>query len=125
MSRLTVSQIVKLHEQLIQQTGGSYGIRDMGLLESAVEAPFQSFGEHELYPSIQAKAARLGYGLIKNHAMIDGNKRIGAHAMLVMLALNGVSLQYTQKDLYTVILDVVAGQKGYEDLLDWILKKQI
>lgn len=125
MIRLTVSQIVKLHEQLIQQTGGSYGIRDMGLLESAVEAPFQSFGEHELYPSIQAKAARLGYGLIKNHAMIDGNKRIGAHAMLVMLALNGVSLQYTQKDLYTVILDVAAGQKGYEDLLDWILKKQI
>ena len=111
MIRLTVSQIVKLHEQLIQQTGGSYGIRDMGLLESAVEAPLQSFGEHELYPSIQAKAARLGYGLIKNHAMIDGNKRIGAHAMLVMLALNGVSLQYTQKDLYTVILDVAAGQK--------------
>lgn len=63
MIRLTVSQIVKLHEQLIQQTGGSYGIRDMGLLESAVEAPCQSFGEHELYPSIQAKAARLGYGL--------------------------------------------------------------
>ena len=60
---------------------------------------------------------------VKNHAMIGGNKRIGAHAMLVMLALNGVSLQYTQKDLYTVILDVAAGQKGYEDLLDWILTK--
>lgn len=57
--------------------------------------------------------------------MIDGNKRIGAHAMLVLLALNGVSLRYTQKDLYTVILDVAAGQKGYEDLLDWILEKQI
>ena len=125
MIRLTASQVINLHEQLIQQTGGSHGIRDMGLLESAVEAPFQAFGEHELYPSIQAKAARLGYGLIKNHAMIDGNKRIGAHAMLVMLALNGVSLRYTQKDLYTVILDVAAGQKGYEDLLDWILEKQI
>lgn len=125
MIRLTASQIIKLHEQLTQQTGGSHGIRDMGLLESAIEAPFQSFGEHELYPSVQAKAARLGYGLIKNHAMIDGNKRIGAHAMLVLLALNGVSLRYTQKDLYTVILDVAAGQKGYEDLLDWILEKQI
>ena len=125
MIRLTAAQVIKLHEQLIQQTGGRHGIRDMGLLESAVEAPFQAFGEHELYPSIQAKAARLGYGLIKNHAMIDGNKRIGAHAMLVMLALNGVSLRYTQKDLYTVILDVAAGQKGYEDLLDWILEKQI
>lgn len=125
MIRLTASQIIKLHEQLIQQTGGSHGIRDMGLLESAIEAPFQSFGEHELYPSVQAKAARLGYGLIKNHAMIDGNKRIGAHAMLVMLALNGVSLQYAQKDLYAIILDVAAGKKGYEDLLDWILEKQI
>lgn len=123
MIRLTASQIIKLHEQLIQQTGGSHGIRDMGLLESAIEAPFQSFGEHELYPSVQAKAARLGYGLIKNHAMIDGNKRIDA--MLVMLALNGVSLQYAQKDLYTIILDVAAGKKGYEDLLDWILEKQI
>lgn len=125
MIRLTASQIIKLHEQLIQQTGGSHSIRDMGLLESAVETPFQSFGEHELYPSVQAKVARLGYGLIKNHAMIDGNKRIGAHAMLVLLSLNGVSLRYTQKDLYTVILDVAAGQKGYKDLLDWILEKQI
>lgn len=125
MIRLTVSQIIKLHEQLIQQTGGSHGIRDMGLLESAAEAPFQSFGEHEMYPSIQAKAARLGYGLVKNHAMVDGNKRIGAHAMLVMLALNGVSLRYTQKDLYTIILDIAAGQKEYVDLLNWILKKQI
>lgn len=97
MIRLTASQIIKLHEQLIQQTGGSHGIRDMGLLESAIEAQFQSFGEHELYPSVQAKAARLGYGLIKNHAMIDGNKRIGAHAMLVLLALNGVSCGIRKK----------------------------
>ena len=55
-----------------------------------MEAPYQSFGGEELYPTIQAKAARLGYGLIKNHCMIDGNKRIGTHAMLVFLALNGI-----------------------------------
>ena len=89
MIMLTKEQILLLHTQLIEITGGSDGIRDIGLLESALESPFQSYGGVELYPSIQAKAARLCYGLVKNHAMIDGNKRIGCHAMLVFLALNG------------------------------------
>lgn len=87
MIKLSIKQILMLHTQLIEQTGGSNGVRDYNLLESAVETPFQSFGGMELYPSIQAKAVRLGYGLIKNHPMIDGNKRIGTHAMLVLLAL--------------------------------------
>ena len=68
-----------------------------------------------MYPTIQAKAARLGYGLIKNHCMIDGNKRIGTHAMLVFLALNGIELKYMQKELYETILDVAAGKIEYED----------
>ena len=87
MIKPSIEQILMLHTQLIEQTGGSNGVRDYNLLESAVETPFQSFGGKELYPTIQAKAVRLGYGLIKNHPMIDGNKRIGAHAMLVFLAL--------------------------------------
>lgn len=94
------------------------------MLESAIEAPFQSFGGDELYPTIQAKAARLGYGLIKNHCMIDGNKRIGTHVMLVFLALNGIELSYTQKELYEVILQVASGELEYEDLLKWILRHQ-
>ena len=89
MIRLTKKQVLMLHTQLIESTGGSDGIRDEGLLDSALESPFQSFGGEELYPSIQAKAARLCYGLVKNHAMVDGNKRIGAHTMLVFLAVNG------------------------------------
>ena len=84
MKRLSKKQILMLHTQLIQQTGGSDGVRDYNLLDSALE----SFGGEDLYPTLQAKAARLGYGLIKNHCMIDGNKRIGTHAMLVFLALN-------------------------------------
>ena len=87
MKKLSKKQILMLHTQLIQQTGGSDGVRDYNLLDSALENPFQSFRGEELYPTIQAKAARLGYGLIKNHCMIDGNKRIGTHAMLVFLAL--------------------------------------
>ncbi len=89
MIRLKKEQVLMLHAQLISAIGGCDGIRDEGLLDSALETPFQSFGGEELYPSIQSKAARLCYGLVKNHAMLDGNKRIGAHTMLVFLAING------------------------------------
>ena len=124
MIKLSKEQILMLHTQLIRQTGGSDGVRDYNLLDSALETPFQSFGGDELYPTIQAKAARLGYGLIKNHCMIDGNKRIGTHAMLVFLALNGIELKYTQKELYETILDVAAGNMEYEGLLQWVLDHQ-
>lgn len=124
MKRLSKKQILMLHTQLIQQTGRSDGVRDYNLLDSALETPFQSFGREDLYPTLQAKAARLGYGLIKNHCMIDGNKRIGTHAMLVFLALNGIELSYTQKELYETILGVAAGTITYEGLLEWILEHQ-
>ena len=74
MKRLSKEQILMLHSQLIEQTGGIDGVRDFNLLESAIETPFQAFGGEELYPTIQAKGTRLGYGLIKNHCMLDGNK---------------------------------------------------
>ena len=104
MIRPTKRQVLRMHEELIATAGGSSGIRDESLLEAALAAPFVSFGGVDLYPTLEQKAARLGYGLIKNHAMIDGNKRIGAHTMLVFLALNGIRLQYTQEELYTIIL---------------------
>ena len=106
MIKLTKEQILMLHSELIKTTGGSDGIRDIGLLESALETPFQSYGGEELYPSIWAKAARFCYGLVKNHALVDGNKRIGVHAMLVFLSVNGYELEYTQKELSNLILDV-------------------
>ncbi len=91
MKRLSREQIIMLHSQLIEQTGGIDGVRDFNLLESAVETPFQAFAGEELYPTIQAN------GLIKNHLLVslDGNKRIGTHAMLVFFALNGIELRYT------------------------------
>lgn len=122
---LTKKQVLMLHTHLIESTGGCDGIRDEGLLDSALESPFQSFGGEELYPSVQAKAARLCYGLVKNHAMIDGNKRIGAHTMLVFLAVNGYGLKYTQKELVDLILNVADDRKGYEDILLWILEHQV
>ncbi len=83
MKILSKQQVLKLHEILIAQSGGSPEIRDDGLLESALNAPFQSFDDTDLYPSLLEKAARLGYGLINNHPFVDGNKRIGTHTMLV------------------------------------------
>ncbi len=125
MIKLTKEQVILLHSQLIRETGGIDGIRDEGLLESALEAPFQSYGDQELFPTVQSKAARLCYGLIKNHAMLDGNKRIGTHAMLVFLALNGIELCYTQKELYEEILSVAAGETGMEELLRWVIGHQM
>ena len=125
MKRLSKEQILMLHSQLIEEYCGSDGVRDYNLLDSALENPFQSFGGEELYPTLQAKAARLGYGLIKNHCMIDGNKRIGTHAMLVFLAINGIELDYTQKELYETILAIADGSLEYEDLLKWILEHQV
>ena len=82
MRRLSKEQILMLHSQLIEQTGGILGVRDFNLLESAIETPFQVFDVEELYPTIQAKGTRLGYGLIKNHCMLDGNKRIGTQVII-------------------------------------------
>lgn len=125
MIKLTKEQILLLHAQLVEVTGGSGGIRDIDLLESALESPFQTYDGEELYSSMQAKAARLCYGLVKNHALIDGNKRIGAHAMLTFLLLNGYELSYSQKELSDMILDVAAGKKEYEDILQWVLEHQL
>ena len=125
MKRLSQEQVLILHTQLIEEFGGSNGVRDYSLLESALDTPFQSFDGEELYPTLQAKAARLGFGLIKNHCMIDGNKRLGAHVMLVFLAINGIELGYTQKELFETVLAVARGDLDYEGLLQWVLKHQL
>lgn len=109
---------------MIETTGGSQGVRDEGMLESALYNPFQSFGGEELYPSIQAKAVQLCYGLVKNHAMVDGNKRIGTHVMLVFLALNGYELTYSQQELSDTILALASGKIGARELLQWIIRHQ-
>ncbi|MBO5096972.1 MAG: type II toxin-antitoxin system death-on-curing family toxin [Agathobacter sp.] len=125
MKRLSKEQILMLHSQLIQQTGGIDGVRDFNLLESAIDTPFQVFAGEELYPTIQAKGTRLSYGLIKNHCMLDGNKRIGVHAMLVFFTLNGIQLAYTQKELYEMVLAVAEGSMDYEAMLQWVLEHQV
>lgn len=120
MKILSKQQVLKLHEMLIAQSGGSPEIRDEGLLESALNAPFQSFGDTDLYPSLLEKAARLGYGLIKNHPFVDGNKRIGTHTMLVFLAINHAELAYSDEELISLILGIAAGEYDDKHLLNWL-----
>ena len=116
--------MLELHASLIKATGGSAGIRDKGMLDMALNNPFQVFGGKELYPSIQAKAARLCFGLVKNHTMLDGNKRLGTHVMLIFLALNGYELSYSQKELCDLILALASGDIGEKEILQWIIEHQ-
>jgi len=124
MIEITKKQVVKLHSDLISRSGGTPGIRDEDLLDSALAAPFQGFGGEELFPTLQAKAARLGYGIIKNHPMVDGNKRLGTHLMLIFLDINGVELDYKKDEMEQLILGVAAGEITLEQLLEWIIDHQ-
>ena len=121
MIRLSREQILMLHHQLIERYGGSHGIRDEGMLDSALSAPFQSFGETDFYPTTQEKAVRLAYGLVMNHPFHDGNKRIGALAMLTMLDLNHISLKTNSAELTEVFLQLASGVLKEKDLLAWVL----
>ena len=120
MKILKKRQILLLHSVLIAESGGSDGIRDEGLLDSAINTPFQTFSGQDLYPTVLEKAVRLGFGLIRNHPFIDGNKRIGTHAMLVFLNLNSITLSYEDDELISTILSVASGEMDADGLLKWI-----
>lgn len=120
MKILKKRQILLLHSVLIAESGGSDGIRNEGLLDSAVNTPFQTFSGQDLYPTVLEKAVRLGFGLIRNHPFIDGNKRIGTHAMLVFLNLNSITLSYEDDELISTILSVASGEMDADGLLKWI-----
>jgi len=120
MKILSEKQVLFLHEQLIVRTGGSVEIRDERLLKSALNAPFQTFGGNDLYPTILEKASRLGFGLIKNHPFADGNKRIGTHVMLVFLAVNQIDLQYQPPELTALIMGIASDDFDEVYLLNWL-----
>lgn len=120
MIRLTKNQILFLHKILIQKFGGILGIRDENLLDSAIETPFQTFAGQDLYPLIIEKATRLAYGLIKNHPFLDGNKRIGAHAMLTFLEINNIKVTADDEELIKIILGVADNSVTYEKFLNFL-----
>lgn len=120
---IILDDVLAFHEQMEKTFVMDKGIHDMGLLESAVSTPFQTFGGQDLYPSILDKAARLCYGLTKNHPFRDGNKRSAVHSMLVFLYINGIELKYTQLELEEMIISVAASRMSSEELKKWIEKR--
>lgn len=120
MIRFSKEKVELLHQLIAQETGGSVGIRDEGLLDSAIEGIFQTFDGKELYKTKEEKGAGLGYMLISNHAFHDGNKRIGMHVMLTFLEVNGIRLECSDDDIIEAGLGVASGRMGYDDLLDWV-----
>ena len=120
MIRFSEEKVLLLHQLIIAETGGSAELRDIGLLNSALEGIFQTFGGEELYPTKEEKGARLGYTLISNHAFVDGNKRIGMYVMLTFLEVNGIHMDCTNEDVAEAGLGVASGEMKYEDLLAWV-----
>ena len=125
MIKFSKDKVLLLHKLIAEETGGSIGIRDEALLESALENAFAGFGDTEFYPSKEEKGARLGYTLISNHAFVDGNKRIGMYVMLTFLEVNGIHMDCTNEDIVHAGLSVAAGRMGYEELLEWVRRHRI
>jgi death-on-curing protein len=120
MITLTKEQIIMLHEAIYERYGGSCGVLNEGMLDSALQAPFQTFGGEELFPDTKDKILRLAYGLIKNHSFRDGNKRIGALVLLVLLELNGWHVNATNEEFADIIMGIAASEKDDEDLKQWV-----
>ncbi len=122
MIKFSKDKVLLLHQLIAEQTGGSIGVRDESLLDSALEGIYTTFDRQELYPTKEEKGARLGYTLISNHAFVDGNKRIGMYVMLTFLEVNGVPLNCTNEDVVEVGLAVASGEMSYEQLRDWVME---
>lgn len=119
---LSVRQVVEIHRRVVRQSGGSFGIRDHGALESSVFQPLQAFGDQELYPSLVEKAAALGYFLVQNHPFIDGNKRVGHAAMETLLILNGFEISASVDEQETTILALASGATSRADFTAWLIQ---
>ena len=120
MIKFSQDKVLLLHQLIIEESGGSNDIRDIGLLDSALNNAFQTFDGEELYPTKEEKGAQIGFSLVSNHAFVDGNKRIGLLVMLSFLEINGIHLSYTDEELIEIGLALAEGTMKYEDLLSWV-----
>ena len=125
MIKFDNEKVLLLQQLVIESTGGEAGVRDVGLLDSALNAVYQTFEGKELYPTKEEKGARLGYNLVSNHAFVDGNKRIGILVMLSFLAMNGINLSYTDDELIDLGFGLAQNNITYEQLLDWVKSHKI
>ena len=124
MIKFSQEKVLLLHKLITEETGGDPNIRDLALLDSALESAFQTFEGQELYPTKEEKGARIGYALISNHAFVDGNKRIGMYVLLTFLEVNGIRIYPSEEEVVRVGLAVASGEMKYEELLEWILENK-
>ena len=117
---VTPDDVVLIHSKIIQKSGGLDGLRDRAGLEAAISAPLQSFSCQDLFPSTIEKIARLGFGLASNHAFVDGNKRIGAMLVQLLLLWNGYQLKLQKGELADIFIALADGTAKGDDLLHWI-----
>ena len=117
---ITVENILKLHEYSIRDFGGSHGVRDNGLLESAIARPYQTFGGEYLYVSIYEKAAAIGESLIINHPFVDGNKRTGLLGLLLMLHTENLDLNVSEEETYKFTIDISTGNLKFDEIVIWL-----
>lgn len=120
MRYLSLTEILELHDRIIAASGGPSGLRDIGALEAAVNRPRVTFGRHDLYPDVAAKAAALCHSLVLNHPFLDGNKRVGHAAMETFLVLNGYEINATIDEQERIVLDLAAGSLTPEALAAWL-----
>lgn len=120
MKYISVEGVVALHGKAIEMHGGDLGIRDMGLLESAVLQPQMTFDGQELYPKLVEKAAVLAFSIVKNHPFVDGNKRAGQMAMEAFLLLNGFEISANVDDQEATFLRLASSDMTKEELIKWI-----
>ena len=117
---IDISEVVGIHRILITQFGGSSGIRDWSALESALQRPFQTFDNRDLYPSDVEKAAAVTESLLRNHPFIDGNKRVGYAVLRLFLASKGFKLTANKEEKYDFIISVASGLMAFEEIVSWI-----
>ena len=120
---LSLAQVLELHAFHMRRYGGSAGLRDRGGLESAVARPQMTFGGEDLYADAAAKAAALMHSLVMNHAFVDGNKRVGAHAMLLFVRANGLEPVFSAAELTGLTLAVARGEISAEALAIWLRQR--
>ena len=124
MIKFSQEKVLLLHKLITEETGGDPNVRDIALLNSALESAFATFDGQELYPTKQEKGARIGFSLISNHAFVDGNKRIGMYIMLTFLEVNGIRIYPSVDEVIRVGLAVASGSMKYEELLEWIFENK-
>ena len=120
MKTLKYEDIIDLHNDILLDTKGLPGIRDLNLLKSSIEGPFQTMFGKELYPSTIDKICRIGYNIIMNHPFNDANKRTGLHVIFTLLVLNGYTLNKNADNAQDFIIKLASGDKTYDELFTWI-----